>query len=180
MSRDLLRRAYNRDAPDYDARFSPLQRPKYEIMLGPHGERVAGLRPLLDLGCGTGLLLDFLRRGGQDTSRLVGVDLSEGMLACAQARGMRVVQADAAHLPFETDAFEAVVSFTVLRLFSDDERPALREIARVLRPGGLLVLTLLSRQVDDTLIAHLRLAGLAIEVASPAGQDTGFVCRARR
>lgn len=180
MSRELLQRAYDRDAPGYDATFWQLQRPKYETMLGPRAEAIAGLRPLLDLGCGTGLLADFLAETGQQIEGIVGADLSAGMLACAHARGLPVVQADAARLPFVTGAFEAVVCFTVLRLFDDDERPALSEIARVLRPGGLLFLTLLTRQADGALVANLSRRGFEIKKRLSAGQDTGFLCRSLR
>jgi ubiquinone/menaquinone biosynthesis C-methylase UbiE len=94
---------------------------------------------VLDLGCGTGQLAHRLRRAG---ARVVGCDFSAGMLAAARARDRRVgwVQGDALHLPFGRAVFDAVVSTQTYHWFPE-QAVALREIARVLRPGGLIVLT---------------------------------------
>lgn len=94
---------------------------------------------VLDLGCGTGQLGHRLRRMG---ARVVGCDFSAGMLRAARARDRQVacVQADALHLPFAGAAFDAVVSTQAFHWFPD-QPAALREIARVLRPGGVFVLT---------------------------------------
>jgi ubiquinone/menaquinone biosynthesis C-methylase UbiE len=94
---------------------------------------------VLDIGCGTGQLAHRLRR---TDARVVGCDFSAGMLRAARARDHRVgwVQGDALHLPFADAAFDAVVSTQAFHWFPD-QAAALREIARVLRPGGLFVLT---------------------------------------
>lgn len=112
-------------------------RPEQDAVLAvlqsqPHGR-------VLDLGCGTGQLAHRLRLMG---ARVVGCDFSRGMLAAARARDRRVawIQADALHLPFAGAAFDAVVSTQAFHWFPD-QAAALREIARVLRPGGVFVLT---------------------------------------
>jgi ubiquinone/menaquinone biosynthesis C-methylase UbiE len=94
---------------------------------------------VLDLGCGTGQLAHRLRRTG---AHVVGCDFSAGMLREARARDRWVgwVQADALHLPFAGGAFDAVVSTQAFHWFPD-QAAALREIGRVLRPGGIFVLT---------------------------------------
>ena len=93
---------------------------------------------ILDCGCGTGYNLGFLRRYGHAT----GIDLTWTGLAYAHARGERAIaQATATHLPFPPAAFDVVTSFDVIYALDDDaEAATLREMFRVLRPGGYLVL----------------------------------------
>ncbi len=105
---------------------------------GP-GERV------LDLACGPGRHSAGLARGG---ARVVGVDLSPALLVAARRRGGgRVARGDMRQLPFATTAFDSVLNlFTSFGYFaSDDEHAAvIREVARVLRPGGRFVLDFLN------------------------------------
>ena len=89
---------------------------------------------ILEAGCGTGLILDRLRRAGADP---FGADLSHGMLRRAAARGFRVARADLCALPFRDGAFDVVYSFKVLAHVRDIRR-AMEEMARVTRPGGLI------------------------------------------
>jgi ubiquinone/menaquinone biosynthesis C-methylase UbiE/Fe2+ or Zn2+ uptake regulation protein len=100
-------------------------------------------RSLLDLGTGTGRMLELL---GADIERGVGVDLSIDMLAFARARldraGLRhcsVRQGDVYDLPLPRDSFDVVVIHQVLH-FLDDGARAVREAARVLRPQGRLLI----------------------------------------
>ena len=89
---------------------------------------------VLDLACGTGdLAREVLRAGG----RVVGLDFSAGMLRKAATRsiGCHLVRGDALRLPFPDGACDAVVSGFALRNFVHLKR-ALRECARVLKPGG--------------------------------------------
>lgn len=91
---------------------------------------------VLEVGCGTGLLLD---RVAPRAKRAVGVDISAGMLQKAVERGLEVAQADAAALPFADASFDLVYSFKVLAHVEQIDA-ALKEAARVTRPGGHLVL----------------------------------------
>ena len=179
MDWTFLRSAYNAQAEDYDAQFRPLQWPKFEALLGADGARIADAARVLDAGCGTGLLGAFLRSAGRTPEQLFGVDVSEGMLRRARARGVTVVQADMAQLPFPDDRFDAVLSFTVLRIIPSDEGRVLREMARVIRPGGRLVLSLLAERDDDQLVIALGAAGFAVEARLDAGQDVGYLAHRR-
>jgi ubiquinone/menaquinone biosynthesis C-methylase UbiE len=96
-----------------------------------HGERA------LDLGCGTGLLLDRLAgRFGQ----VIGFDLSTEMLEGCDRNGcVRLVRGDMTVLPFATGSIAVVFCRSALH-HVDDEPAVLTEIARVLEPGGRLIL----------------------------------------
>jgi demethylmenaquinone methyltransferase/2-methoxy-6-polyprenyl-1,4-benzoquinol methylase len=96
-------------------------------------------RDVLDLCCGTGdLALYFLRRSRE--VRVVGVDFTMEMLRVANNRDVSMpwIQADALRLPFADDAFDVVSVGFGLRNLADIDR-GLREILRVLRPGGKLL-----------------------------------------
>ena len=103
---------------------------------------VAGVadRPLtiLDCGCGTGHNLTWLRRYGS----ACGIDLTWAGLAYAWSRGERqIARATASRLPFHSGQFDLVTSFDVLISLDDvTEREAIAEMARVLKPGGHLVI----------------------------------------
>jgi SAM-dependent methyltransferase len=97
-----------------------------ERFLGPGDGRC------LDVGCGTGVAAETLRRLGWT---VVGVDVSEAMLERARARGIDVVQTSGDTLPFEDASFDAAVSIWT-HTDVDDFPAMLRETARVLRAGA--------------------------------------------
>lgn len=96
-----------------------------------------GMR-ILDLGAGTGTSSEPLADAGAD---VVPADFSEGMLAEGRRRrpDMPFTHADAMDLPFEDASFDVTTISFALRNVADPAL-ALREMARVTRPGGLLVL----------------------------------------
>jgi SAM-dependent methyltransferase len=93
---------------------------------------------ILDCGCGTGANLDWLARFGRAT----GFDLSETGLRLGQSAGRRrLVRASVDAAPFRDGSFDVVTSFDVLYSLPDaDERAALSEMYRLLRPGGYVVI----------------------------------------
>jgi ubiquinone/menaquinone biosynthesis C-methylase UbiE len=91
---------------------------------------------VLEVGCGTGLVLSKVMNVA---GHAVGVDLSRGMIEKARARGLSVVRGSATALPFANDAFDVVYSFKVLAHVPNIAM-ALTEIARVTRPGGIMLL----------------------------------------
>ena len=95
-------------------------------------ERYATGKAVLEVGCGTGLIL---HRTARFARRATGIDLSGAMLARAHQRGLRVVQASATDLPIATASVDVAYSFKVLAHIPDIST-AMREMARVVRPGG--------------------------------------------
>jgi ArsR family transcriptional regulator len=152
-----------------------------------------GNRPfdsLLDLGTGTGRMLELL---APLYSRAVGVDASPAMLAVARANldrtGVAHAQVrlgDIQHLPFGRNAFDVVTIHQVLHYLDEPER-AIAEAARVLRPGGrLLVVDFAPHALEflreehahrrlgfahTTLKSWVEAAGLKLENARDLGAD---------
>ena len=120
-------------------------------------------RSLLDLGTGTGRMLEMF---GPDIERGLGLDLSLDMLLLARDRleraGLRncsVRQGDIYDLPLANGSFDVVILHQVLH-FLDDGARAIREAARVLRPGGRLLVVDFALHEQEFLreqFAHRRL-----------------------
>jgi SAM-dependent methyltransferase len=123
--------AYERDfVPAIFAQWPPKLA---EIAAIAPGERV------LDVGCGTGVLAREAAVRAGPAGRVVGLDLNEGMLAVARRLRPEIDwrHGDALDLPFADHAFDVVASQFALMFFPDRPR-ALREMWRVLAPGGRL------------------------------------------
>lgn len=112
-------------------------------------DRIA-LRPglnVLDVACGTGIVARLAALRVAPSGRVVGVDLHKGMLAVARARAAEAGLAiewqerDASSLPFADESFDVVTCNQGLQFFPDKVR-ALREMWRVVSPGGTLALGL--------------------------------------
>lgn len=89
-------------------------------------------RRILDVGCGTGTMLTYLARYGVAE----GIDMDEDAIQYCHQRGLtRVSQAGADRLPFADGTFGLVTALDVIEHI-DDDRAALREVLRVLSPGG--------------------------------------------
>jgi SAM-dependent methyltransferase len=97
-------------------------------------------KTILDAGCGTGAILSRLG----NPARNVGVDLAPEAIAFCKERGLdNVRQGDICALPFADDSFDAVICSSVLyHEWVKDVAAAMRELRRVLRPGGLLFVIL--------------------------------------
>lgn len=95
---------------------------------------------LLDAGCGSGGMLAWLRRAFPQAA-LTGMDFVERAMELTRARntGARLVQGSADDLPFADAVFDVVVSLDVIVIRGIDDRAAVREMHRVLRPGGTLI-----------------------------------------
>jgi ubiquinone/menaquinone biosynthesis C-methylase UbiE len=136
---EATRAYYDEFAGRYDARRGGKEPGGYHDLIDElevnFVERFARGLDVLEVGCGTGLLLDRIQRFARSAK---GVDLSPGMLERARARGLDVEVGSATDLPFPDASFDVACSFKVLPHVREIRR-ALAEMARVLRPGGVLV-----------------------------------------
>ncbi|MGP0058326.1 MAG: metalloregulator ArsR/SmtB family transcription factor [Beijerinckiaceae bacterium] len=145
----------------------------------------APLNALLDLGTGTGRMLELL---APLASRAVGVDQSPQMLSLARVRlekaGLRNVslrQGDIYALPVERDFYDLVIVHQVLH-YLDDPARAIRESAHMLRPAGRLLIVDFAPHTQESLRehhAHRRL-GFAGEEIATLMQDAGLDFLERR
>ena len=112
----------------------------FRRFIAPAIAEMAGTRrdlQLLDCGCGTGHNLATLLR---PYGRAFGFDLTPGGLLHAHAAGFPLARADMAAIPFQSARFDLVTSFDVMQYVADDYA-VMQEMARVLKPGGALVVT---------------------------------------
>jgi phosphatidylethanolamine/phosphatidyl-N-methylethanolamine N-methyltransferase len=148
-----LRKAYARWAPVYDLVFGAVfERGRRAAVAA--AERVGGR--ILEVGVGTGISLP----GYSPQNRIIGIDLSEEMLRKARRRIAelsltnveKLEVMDAEHLSFADASFDVVVANHVISTVPNPE-VALDECARMLRPGGEMIL--LSRIGADAGLRHL-------------------------
>lgn len=134
---------YRNIAPVYDLSTSwaltPLRRKMRRLILSSGDSASGGPGLVLDLACGTGVLMAMLRRRGV---RTLGVDLSSAMLDKARRHGLSgsLLRADATLLPVRDASVDCVC--LVLALHENtrgDQDAMLREALRVLRPGGRIL-----------------------------------------
>jgi len=138
LSEDELKRM-TESARAYESLFIP-------AMFGHWASKVAGMAGLapgervLDVACETGVLARAASGLVGETGQVTGLDLNPGMLTVARELAPEVVwaQGDACALPFEDEAFDVVMSNFGL-MFFPDRQAAIREMLRVLRPGGRLL-----------------------------------------
>ncbi|MBU7024913.1 MAG: class I SAM-dependent methyltransferase, partial [Theionarchaea archaeon] len=84
-----------------------------------------------------------------------------------------VIQADMDFLPFRTNVFDAVVSFTSLQNLPD-VNPTLKEVRRVLKPGSPFIATVLNK--GSSIMKEIE-KYFTITKARQCGEDSGFICR---
>jgi phosphatidylethanolamine/phosphatidyl-N-methylethanolamine N-methyltransferase len=140
LNQITVKRAYARWAPVYDLVFGAVFDRGRQAAIAA-AERVGGR--ILEVGVGTGISLP----GYSSVNRIVGIDLSEPMLRKAQERVaelslrnvVRLEVMDAEHLSFEDASFDVVAAHHVVSTCPNPEA-ALDEFARVLRPGGEIIL----------------------------------------
>ncbi len=123
-------------------------------LIRPNVFDIRGCKRILDAGCGNGRYTRFLLRQADPDALITCFDLSQRMLKRARrrVRSPRVshVAADLTHLPYPDNFFDAIVCGWVLEHLPDP-CPGLRELARVLKPGGKLLLLV----TEDTLTGSM-------------------------
>ncbi|WP_026248684.1 class I SAM-dependent methyltransferase [Streptomyces sp. LaPpAH-108] len=182
-------------AAGWDSRF-PDDGPAYEAAVADlglnEGDRV------LDAGCGTGRALPFLRSAVGSEGTVIGADLTPAMLQAAVGAGRdrdaALLLADVVALPLRSESLDAVFAAGLIAHLPEPAEN-LRELARVVRPGGLLALfhpigraALAARQGRELTPADLRaeanlgplLAGSGWRMTSYVDQDDHFLALAVR
>lgn len=161
-------------------------RPVHDAVL--RALRESRTRRVLDVGCGTGQLAARIR-AELPAASIVGCDFSTGMLRRAAVRSDAIdwVGGDAARLPFRDGVFDAIVSTEAFHWFPDQDA-ALREIYRVLKPSGWLLLALVNTPtvlVSEAMHLGSRLVGEPFYWPTTAQmrrrvEDAGFEVESQR
>lgn len=138
-----IQSSYDLIADEYVRRiFDELDhKPLDRELLDRFAERVRDRGPVLDIGCGPGIVARYLRHR---QVQVTGVDLSLGMVERARALnpGIDFVQGDMRSLDVPDGALGGIVGFySIIHIPPDDVVAVLRELRRALRPDGLLLLS---------------------------------------
>jgi len=156
-----MQKLYDATAEVYDSRYKEIQFEKYAVLLSD----IYLKGRILDHGCGTGLLAEFLR------APLFGIDLSFEMLKRAKERGEIVVQGDLEHLPFKDKSFDFVLSFTCLQNLQHPAL-ALKELRRI---SNNVILSYLNKfDFFEALQSQFN-----IQEIRQAGEDIGFIAESK-
>jgi SAM-dependent methyltransferase len=170
---EVQRRLWGTDPRAWAELAESHNRPLFEAVLD-----AAGAGPdarLLDVGCGSGLTLVLAAERGAVPS---GVDISPGLLDIARDRLPQadLREADMESLPFGDGAFDAVTGVNAFQ-FAGDPRRALREAARVTRPGGRVVASLFAApERSEGTVAHEAMSALI--PAAQAGDHAPYALSA--
>lgn len=111
---------------------------------------------LLDIGCGTGLLIDMLSK--KCNAEFVGLDLSPKMLKEAKKKKIKnakFVEGRSDELPFENNTFDIVTCSQSFHHYPETDKP-LQEALRVLKPGGLYI-------ISDTGVGPFKMFGVKVD-----------------
>ncbi|MEM2466744.1 MAG: class I SAM-dependent methyltransferase [Candidatus Bathyarchaeia archaeon] len=144
LKRDNIQH-YDLMAKSYDEQYAEEQRAKIETAI--KSIKIGGNCLILDCGCGTGLLFEYI---AEKAVMVVGLDISRKILAEAERRAKAfgnvcLVLADADYLPFRDHAFSHVFAVTLLQNMPDPER-TLAEICRVAKKDAYMVITGLKKK----------------------------------
>ena len=146
-----VRRRYDATATHYDKRYLDIQMAKYSEIFSEID--VDNSELILDVGGGTGLLLDFMKN---QTSNILCCDISFNMLKEGKNKHKtsHFVCADIDHLPFKESIFKKVICVSVIQNVPDPQL-TLREIYSSLRCNGIIVLTALTKLFSDSKIKEI-------------------------
>jgi len=159
MSHDIHQAFFDKLAAEWDLMFTAEDLERLSHLVDSLD--VARGMDILDLGCGTGVLFDMLRRKVGPDGTVTGVDFSIQMARIAHRNfpfdNVTVVDADVINLPFQSSVFDMAVSFAAFPHFSN-KQAALQEIDRVLKPNALFHIIHLqsSKELADM---HLEIGG---------------------
>lgn len=155
---DAISRAFGRAAASYDEH-AQLQRVVREECIGMAAECWQAGSRVLDLGCGTGAFSEEIRQRNLDWL-VTQADLAQGMCEAARKHNPLVVNAEAGALPFADGCFDGLFSSLMLQ-WAGGPLKVFREMARVVRPGGVGMVSTLTQGT----LSELREAFAAIDDA---------------
>lgn len=190
-SKSQARRYYDRISGIYDWIASS------EIIFIKKGVDLLSALPgewILEIGTGTGTGLALIARALSGEGTLVGMDLSHRMLLASQEKtrvpnpAPYLIQGDGTHLPVQGDWFDGILCAFTLELFSAEEIcTVLKDIQRVLKPSGRLVVVALAQQPHNLAVRLYELAHQLFPVAVDCRpiplvdllEDNGFKIRVK-
>lgn len=167
-----VRGAYERTASQYDVQTQKFNTEvSYPHMIRLLSDLLGALksRLVLDVGCGSGRLIEALRTEGADAQ---GIDLTHAFVASARSRGLQVIEGSMLSLPWDQEVFDATVSYFSLNYLPYlEQTTALREQYRVLKQGGVLVCASKYPQAETTVV-RVPLLGECYELFVKSMTDT--------
>lgn len=145
-----VRRRYDATAKHYDTRYTNIQKQKYREVFS--NINLLNYNLILDVGAGTGLLLDFCKEKVQE---IICCDLSFNMLMEGKKKHHNgfFICSDIESLPFRKNSFDLCTSFSVLQNISDIDK-LIAEKYLVLKEGGNLIITALGKKFDKNILKH--------------------------
>ncbi len=175
-------RHYDHLAQVYDAQYLEEQNAKIEAAL--NDTQLSQNALVLDIGCGTGLLLQSIAKSAK---LVVGIDASSKILQEARIRTKQlpntaIIRADADYTPLQNETFDHVFAMTLLQNIPNPTE-TLREIKRVSKPQSTIVVTGLKKKfTQKCFIKLLKKAGLTISILKTNPQLKGHlaVCNKQR
>ncbi len=143
MTYDLTRQAWRDiwlEHSDFEQEYATLSYKRSQHLLNLYLPFLTKTGLILEAGCGLGQVVYYLRQRGYNVA---GVDYVPEALQpdIAHQLGLPLMAADVHQLPYATNSLDTYLSFGVVEHFEQGPVPALREAFRVLKPGGVLILT---------------------------------------
>jgi ubiquinone/menaquinone biosynthesis C-methylase UbiE len=175
----VIQSRYNATAEVYDRRYREIQTKKYQLIF--KSIIVDRAKTVLDIGCGTGILFNFLE---SVSNCKYGIDFSWNSLKKLQrkvnrARIIQIVCGDVENLPFQKEKFDLVLAITTLQNLPDPKK-CLEEMKAVCKRDGIITLSLLKKRFteEDTeiLLNEVQLSPNQI-INDESCEDIIVICR---
>jgi len=150
-----MKAKYHREREENIAPKYRLKRRTYEVIRAIKKYHPDEIKSILDIGTADGLMLSAIKKEFPETE-CVGLEYSQELIDTCQDKKIKVVQGDAQNPPFPDNSFDAASATALIEHISDPMK-MLRAIRRVLKPGGIFIVTTPVPIFDDIaqLIGHI-------------------------